>query len=331
MADLNTEARLVSSGEGEVYGGGMGVLFRDVFDDSKDYFGLISGEHVFIKLTESDKPSMSYRKGVYITDVEKLEGGNSRYHLLRCSTNFASGTEGLGATDREVIDVVNRLASSVYEGGASLNHVLAQIYDNSVKSAKIKEHADKTKDMPRSGLMAFCSFYEGFVGGVFVPEKKGVECTESGDWIYKGKTSVLTRLRFRLKGVVAERDVEGRYVREFEVVLYPNSVFVMGLETNRLYTHEIVPPALDHGTVATRMGYVVRSSKTVAEYDVSTGRVLVGDGGVELRRGTAEDYERLRQLYWLENSTDDVIDYSVLDEFSMNEGDYVEPTEATLT
>ena len=50
----------------------VGVYFRNFFDD-KDYFSLLSKEHEFQDLTESNKPGISYRKGIYITKVEKLK------------------------------------------------------------------------------------------------------------------------------------------------------------------------------------------------------------------------------------------------------------------
>lgn len=50
----------------------------------------------------------------------------------------------------------------------------------------------------------------------------------------------------------------------FDITLYPNSVFVMSLDMNRLYTHEIIPSILPIDRIPTRMGYVIRCSKTNA-------------------------------------------------------------------
>lgn len=89
----------------------------------------------------------------------------------------------------------------------------------------IKAHSDKTKDMPRNALIAFTSFYSK-------PIATRQSNTDIFDVCYKG-TSVLTRLHFRLKDLVKD----DKFVKEFTVTLYPNSVFVIPLSTNRLYTH----------------------------------------------------------------------------------------------
>ena len=56
-----------------------------------------------------------------------------------------------------------------FESVVKFNHVLAQIYENKIiekdnkkleRKAKIKEHSDKTKDMHRNALIAFCTFYK---------------------------------------------------------------------------------------------------------------------------------------------------------------------------
>ena len=145
---------------------GVGVLVRRFFDPALDYFGQIQVEHAFQSLTESTKPGAAHRTGIYLTPVEQ-RGGELHFHLLRCSSNFSGPTETFRATDRRIVDALNAEAAALFEGAAPLNHVLAQIYWNTPATAtakqtkaKIKGHADKTKDMPSNGVMAFCTFYD---------------------------------------------------------------------------------------------------------------------------------------------------------------------------
>src|SRR4029079_302177 len=125
------------------------------------------------------------------------------------------------------------------------------------KKAKIKKHSDKTKDMPLNGLIVFCTFYKDHLNNKNIQKSKN----DAFDYCYKD-TSVLTRLRFELKKTVNNSNLK----RKFDVILYPNSVFIMSLSTNRLYTHEIVPSTLPIDMIPTRMGYVVRCSKMDAIY-----------------------------------------------------------------
>jgi hypothetical protein len=110
--------------------------------------------------------------------------------------------------------------------------------------------------MPRNALMAFCTFYKNYQGNDFLPEeltkfKKSQD--DIFDYVYKS-TSVLTHLRFRLKNMVEDETL----TKHFDVILYPNSVFLMSLNTNRLYTHEIIPSTLPVDSIPTRL---VRWSK----------------------------------------------------------------------
>ena len=58
-----------------------------------------------------------------------------------------------------------------------LNHVLAQIYQNTTvrevpKKACIPAHSDKTKDMPMEDeLIAFCTLYKDYLNGTFEDSK----------------------------------------------------------------------------------------------------------------------------------------------------------------
>ncbi|MFE3795803.1 hypothetical protein [Nocardia tengchongensis] len=176
---------------------GLGVFYRRLFDLGDKHFGRIRAEHVFQSLTESTKPGTAHRSGIYLTPVTR-SGDELHFRLLRCSTNFTGPTEGFRPTDTSIVEALNREAATVFRGQAPLNHVLAQIYHNTLATderkqskAKISAHADKTKDMPVNGIMAFCTFYDGL-------EKLRPLTDDAYDYGVKG-VSGLTRLRFRLK------------------------------------------------------------------------------------------------------------------------------------
>lgn len=298
---------------------GLGVYYRCFFDPAADYVARIRGEHGFQSLTESTKPATAHRTGIYLSPVRE-EQGELHFRLLRCSTNLSGPTDNFRATDRHIVDALNQEAALVFAGAAPLNHVLAQIYHNTPADAekkqakaKISSHADKTKDMPDDGVMAFCTFYEDL-------ERLGPIAGDPFDRGHRGITG-LTRLRFRRKET-AER---GALPEQFTITLYPGSVFFMPLSTNRRYTHEIVPSELDAARLPTRLGYVVRCSKTEAVH--ANGRTfLLRDGArVALEAATPEGMTELRRLYAEENRSTAPIDYGDGFRFSMNAGDYRAP------
>lgn len=149
---------------------GVGVFFPRFFD-LRDCFERITKEHDFQSLTLSDKPGSAFRRGIYLTRVQQQDDETLKFRLLRCSTNLSGPTDNLRETDEIVIARVNAVREYFFENSAELNHVLAQTYHNSEsengkqKKAKISEHSDKTKDMPKNGLLAFCTFYQGFQDG----------------------------------------------------------------------------------------------------------------------------------------------------------------------
>ncbi|MDK9496259.1 hypothetical protein QEZ40_000708 [Streptomyces katrae] len=301
---------------------GVGVHYPRFFEPGDGHFARIRAEHEFQSLTESTKPGTAHRSGIYLTPVTR-DGGGLHFRLLRCSTNLSGPTEGFGPTDERIVEELNREAAAVFRDHAPLNHVLAQIYRNTLATpgrkqskAKISAHADKTKDMPAGGIMAFCTFYDGLDrlepldGDPFDRGVKGV--------------SGLTRLRFRLKDPGGGGDAAG-LVEQFSVTLHPGSVFFMPLSTNRLYTHEIRPSALDAGLLPTRLGYVVRCSSAEAVHKDGATYLKKAGGPVELEPPTAEGMDELRRLYAEENRTSSVIDYGDGFLFSMNGGDYVAP------
>ncbi|GAA5134637.1 alpha-ketoglutarate-dependent dioxygenase AlkB family protein [Pseudonocardia adelaidensis] len=310
---------LVGAGRVPMHVHGLGVYYRCFFGPEDDYAERIRSEHAFQSLTESTKPGTAHRTGIYLTPVRK-EREALHFRLLRCSTNLSGPTDNFRSTDRHIVDALNQEAALVFSGAAPFNHVLAQIYLNTPADAgkkqtkaRISSHADKTKDMPDHGVMAFCTFYDHL-------DRLGPMAGDPFDRGYRG-ISGLTRLRFRHK----ETEQEGAYPNQFTITLYPNSVFFMPLSTNRRYTHEIVPSELDAARLPTRLGYVVRCSKTEAVHEGGRTFLLQDEARVELEAPTPEGMRDLRRLYAEENKTSAHIDYGDGFRFSMNAGDYRAP------
>lgn len=301
---------------------GVGVYYRRFFAPDSDHFNHIRAEHRFQSLTESTKPGTAHRTGIYLTPVRQ-EGEELHFRLLRCSTNLSGPTENFRATDQHIVEALNREASFIFRDHAELNHVLAQTYANTPAAAehkqskaKISAHADKTKDMPAHGIMAFCTFYDRL-------DRLRPLTPDAFDYGHRG-ISGLTKLHFRLKesGVSSP---EKNLPAQFTLTLYPDSVFFMPLSTNRLYTHEIRPSTLDAELLPTRLGYVVRCSNAEAVH--THGRTFLKMDGklVELAPPTPEGMSELRRLYAEENRTPARIDYGDDIPFSMNMGDYLAP------
>ncbi|GGV08453.1 hypothetical protein GCM10010275_56010 [Streptomyces litmocidini] len=304
---------------------GAGVYYRRFFEIDADHFGRIRAEHEFQSLTESTKPGTARRSGIYLTPVTR-NGDELHFRLLRCSTNLSGPTESFRPTDVHIVEDLNREADTVFRGHAPLNHVLAQIYHNTLATAerkqskaKISAHADKTKDMPSNGIMAFCTFYDRLDGLRPLAE-------DAFDRGVKG-VSGLTELHFRLKDTTGERD-GATFPPRFSLTLYPGSVFFMPLSTNRLYTHEIRPSTLGAEVLPTRLGYVVRCSSAEAVHKNGHTFLKVADEAgdpVKLEPPTPTGLDELRRLYAEENSTSSFIDYGNEFPFSMNAGDYIAP------
>ncbi|MFJ3205955.1 hypothetical protein [Streptomyces sp. NPDC086989] len=301
---------------------GVGVYYRRFFGLGDDHFDRIRSEHAFQSLTESTKPGTAHRSGIYLTPVRR-DGDGLHFRLLRCSTNLSGPTENFRPTDTRIVEALNREAATVFRNQAPLNHVLAQIYHNTLATAerkqskaRISSHADKTKDMPVNGVMAFCTFYDGL-------DKLQPLAEDSFDHGVKG-VSGLTKLHFRLKEPTEDR-AGAPLPPQFTVNLYPGSVFFMPLSTNRFYTHEIRPSSLDAELLPTRMGYVVRCSSAEAVH--RNGRTFLKSAGglVNLEAPTEAGMSDLRRLYAEENKTSSFIDYGHKFLFSMNTGDYIAP------
>ncbi len=284
----------------------VGYYYKSFFSEP-DIFNRMDKDHKFQNLTESNKEGTSYRKGLYITNVIEKEKDSLQFNLLRCSTNLDGPTENFSELDRKIVQEVNLLSKTLYPDHYELNHVLAQIYYNTMyndkpRKAKITEHSDKTKDMPHNGLMAFCTFYKDS-DTITYPE------------------AAYTKLRFRMKEDTPDF-IKVREIKKFDIVLLPNSLFIMNLESNRYYTHEIIPSSMPINKIPIRLGYVIRSSKTIAVYDNKTDKVYINDKPMILP--SKEDIQWLKNIYYKENTTSELIDYGNV-YFSLNDGDYKKP------
>jgi len=312
---------VVGLGRVPIHVHGLGVYYRCFFDPDVDHASRIRGEHTFQSLTESTKPGTAHRTGIYLTPVQKQQDA-LHFRLLRCSTNLSGPTDNFRATDRHIVDALNHEAALIFSEAAPLNHVLAQIYHNTPADAekkqakaRISSHADKTKDMPGDGIIAFCTFYGSL-------DRLGPLPRDPFDRGHRG-ISGLTRLRFRRKQ--SETEDPHTSPDRFTITLYPNSVFLMPLSTNRRYTHEIVPSELEAARVPTRLGYVVRCSNADAVHEGGRTFLLEDNARVELEPPTPEGMIELRRLYAEENKTSALIDYRDSFRFSMNAGDYQPP------
>lgn len=280
---------------------------RDFFEEN--YFDAFHKHHVPQTLTESNKPDVSYRKGVYITSVTP----DLKFHILRCSTNLQGPTETFSEYDTKIVSMANAAAKEYFDNPAPLNHVLAQVYYNytvndRTRRAKIPAHSDKTEDMPENGIMAFCTFYDP----IALSNKKYHML--DGNLMYKNALA-LTILRFVHKST--------KEVTDF--ILHPNSILFIDLNVNRDYTHEIVPPTLDPVDIPTRLGYVIRCSKQEAQFINNTTYLITPEGKqTPLRQATSEDTSSLKKLYMDENILPVRPDYGFID-FTLNSGDLLAP------
>jgi hypothetical protein len=304
-----------------------GVYFRNLFG-TEDFFNQIKSAHQFQELTESTKASKALRKGIYLTEIQKENDPDNNemlhYRLLRCSSNFTGATDNFREPDYLVMNLLNDCVKYVFEKNIQLNHVLAQIYENRINTndnerskevkSKISAHSDKTKDMPKEGLIAFCTFYD-----TADFEKLKLTNVNRFDWCYKQATA-LTKLHFKLKNTVQDETLE----KEFTVTLYPNSAFLIPLSTNRLYTHEIRPSMLNIDQIPTRMGYVARCSNLEALH--MNNQTYIKEQGqlIPLEKMSPESLENLRTSYVEENKTEKMVAYGKV-HFSMNLGDYEKP------
>lgn len=291
----------------------IGFYCQNLFGD-KDYFTPFLTSHTPQSLTESDKPDQAYRKGVYLSEVTVDDKKSLHFNLLRCSSNLHGPTENFSDTDRKILQIAQAEAVKHYPDSAKLNHVLAQVYYNHVinnhdRRAKIPAHSDKTEDMPKNGLIVFCTFYDPEA----LRSKKYHEV--DGQLMYKN-TSALTSLKF-----------VNKITNEVTIIpLHPNSALFIDLNANKNYTHEIVPPNLSSADVPTRLGYVIRCSNVKAVYKDNQTYILNLETNeyTPLLPATDEKTKMLKELYVQENVSTTTPDYPFID-FSLNLGDYLSP------
>lgn len=168
--------------------------------------------------------------------------------------------------------------------------------------------------MPKEGLIVFCTFYDDTDLVRFkVPEN------DRYDRVHKN-VSAFTKLHFKLKNTVEDELLD----KEFSVTLYPNSVFMIPLSTNRLYTHEIRPSALSAEIIPTRLGYVVRCSNLEAQYMHDQAYIRENGELIKLELMTDDARRELKDSYYEENVSEKNIQYGKV-HFSMNKGDYEKP------
>ena len=106
-----------------VFPGVAGILFKDVFDTTFDYYGAITKEHDFQLLKMDTKSGEAFRKGIYLTHVQKQDE-DLYFRLLRCSTNLDGPTDNFRQTDLQIIQKVNYIREAHFKNTAKLNHVL---------------------------------------------------------------------------------------------------------------------------------------------------------------------------------------------------------------
>lgn len=315
--------QVISYGEVPINIHNCGVMVRQFLNED-NYFNKLHEEHTFQNLTESNKKGKAHRKGIYLSKVKK-DNNKIYFDLLRCSSNLSGPTDNFRKTDTKIISKANNLAKYFFKQKTDLNHVLAQVYHNFINDngkeckAKIKAHSDKTKDMDPAGLIAFTTFYNTRLDEIDGVNKSK---TDQFDYVYKDNVSVLTELKFNLK-----RDViDPKYPKSFSVKLYPNSIFIIPLSINRIYTHEIKPSNLPINKLPIRLGYVIRCSNKKAYYDTANDQTMLDEGGkfIPLEKVTNTGEKELKTTYLEENITINKVKYNTFN-FSFNEGDYMKP------
>lgn len=317
----------------------FGVLFPRFFEGTH-HFEAVQQQHEFQTLTESNKQGTALRTGVYISNVHRAENGTS-FQLLRCSSNLSGPTNNFKDIDHEILGATHAVLPFFFENAFPPNHVLAQVYHNRadgtrVRKASIKAHADKTRDMPPNAVIAFSTFYSPDL----LDDVAAKDACNDKDYLAQfdrraqGKhtsqscatqqPSRLPRLRFALKDPEAHPDL----APHVDVTLYPNSLLVIPLATNRLYTHQIRPSPLgatQMDQMPTRLGYIMRCSECTGVH--KNGCTYIADTkGVEhaLATPTDESMADMKRQYLQENRTEDVMVYPE-DFTSMNGGDFMEP------
>lgn len=146
--DRPENSRIVSLGEVPVIISNAGVYYRKLFSDNNS-FEKIKSEHDFQELTESNKESKAFRKGIYLSKITKnvTETGQEAFHynLLRCSSNLTGPTDNFRDIDHQIINTLNTCVEETFEHQADMNHALVQIYENKKKNRRFPK-GGKSKD-----------------------------------------------------------------------------------------------------------------------------------------------------------------------------------------
>lgn len=313
--------RLIDIGRVPINIFNIGVYFRNFFDQKKNYFDLISKEHEFQTLMESSKEINHVKKGVHITKVEELNPGELKFRIIRNTTNLIGPTENLRKVDNEIIDSLNNMGKIFFERQFELNHSYAQLIDNEhEQKAKREFQSDPTKDIPRNGVFAICTFYKDD------PKFKNLLKSRADPYFYNynhNKTTAFAKIRFKLKPMVEEIS----FMQEFDVVLYPNSVMAFSLDTNRIYTYEIIPSSLPPEQVPTRISYLVRCAKTTAIYKENERQTYIKETNSykKLEKSSGIQSREFKDMFYMETNYDNLIKYPRIP-YSLNRGDYMKPT-----
>ena len=108
----------------------VGIYFKDFFnEDLTDYYELLLKEHKFQTLTESNKPSNAFRKGIYLTNVTKdNDTDDLKFNLLRCSSNLDGPTDNFRETDLKIINKVTESAKEYFEKPFNLDKLDSIIF-----------------------------------------------------------------------------------------------------------------------------------------------------------------------------------------------------------
>ena len=255
---------------------GVAVFFRRFFDPSRDYYTQLEQAHPF-------------GIPIHLTPVENGAHG-LKFRLLRCSSSLNCLTDNFRQVDYDVVGQVNQAQQELYQQTVQLNHVLAQVCDDTVvihgqghgpqvlrRKPRTRSHSAKTRDMPKNGLIAFCSFYHG-------------SCASDPYDRVINDISLYPQLRFKLKPGQSYPGLQKR----FEVTLYPHSLLIMSLLTNRLYTHEIVPSPLPIEHLPIRFSYIIRCSKTEAIFRHNFTYIDYPERYVRLKEPTDTDTRELQ-------------------------------------
>jgi hypothetical protein len=217
------------------------------------FYQQITVDHQF---RTSNKPGISHRSGIYLSRVKETET-SIVYNIMRCSTTFKAPTDAFTDTDECIVQEANRHLNHCIHQCSDFNHVLAQLYTNTIVDgrqikAKLPAHSDKTEDMPVHAAIGFATFYD-------LSNRKDE---------YDYNNNELARMQFLSKTCKTR-------MKTIEVLLEPNSLLIIPLHTNQLYTHEIVPPVSTIDKVLTRIEYVMRSSNVEANFNKNTNKTSI--------------------------------------------------------